>query len=432
MRYFLLILTFAVAIHAQSIDSLLNMAEKHHPALQAVKAKIEAARAKAKAVDIYPAPTVALEIAQIPYGTWDIINDANMNTLTISQMFMPDGKVKAMVKAEESQVAVLEEQYQALLRQFKARIVTHYLKIWEIEQKQQLLGEEAQLLTKMENLLTSKLISGDQNSGELLLLKLQKSENASKLLNLDNDRQTQLFMLTKTAVIHDGDLRSYQFKLPAADSLTVSLAELQSAVQRNPDLRAMDKMADMINLEQVAKNKDQIPDFMLSAMFMRMPKGMFVTENMAMEMGPEMHDPPTGSAYMYGLMLSFNLPFIWWHNDQFTYQKKSAGFEQESTLLSRTNMEYQMSNEVSEMYLKQQSAWRNIQFFRQNTVDAYNSVITNQIEQLSSGKGDMKMILEMEKMLLMQKMNYIMSQGEFYMLLNDLEKMSGMQLVNLK
>lgn len=62
-------------------------------------------------------------------------------------MFMPGGKVKAMVKAEESQVAVLEEQYQALLRQFKANIVTHYLKIWEIEQKQ-LLEEEWQLYLK--------------------------------------------------------------------------------------------------------------------------------------------------------------------------------------------------------------------------------------------------------------------------------------------
>lgn len=428
---YILILSTAFILKAQSIDSLVSLAENHHPEFLAVKAKIEAAKAKAQSVDIYPSPTVALEISQIPYGTWDIVNKANMNTLIVSQMFMPGGKVKAMVKAEESQISVIEQQYESLLRQFRYKIVNHYIKIWEIEQKSNLIREENLLLEKMDKNLTSRLSYSSFNSGELLLLKLQQSENLNKLLNFDNDKQAQLFMLLNVVGKHSEENNDFKFIMPEQDSLTISLNELKSALTTNPDLQAMDKMSEMINLEQIAKNKEQIPDFMLSAMFMRMPNGMFVTENMAMEVGPEMHIQKTGSAYMYGLMFSFNLPFVWWHNDQYTYQKKNSEFEQKSTLLSKNSMQYQMFNELGEIYLKQKSVWRNIVFYRKNIVNTYKESISNQIEQLSSNQSDLKMILDMEKMLLMQKMNYIMSQGEFYMILNELEQMSGKRLLKL-
>ena len=106
-KYFLILaLLFIPEIKAQSIDSLINEAIKNNPKLKSLQFKITASEKRSESVNSLPAPNFGIEFSQVPTNSINILNRANSNNFSISQMFPLGGKLNAMTEVESKNTLI--------------------------------------------------------------------------------------------------------------------------------------------------------------------------------------------------------------------------------------------------------------------------------------------------------------------------------------
>jgi outer membrane protein TolC len=418
---FILCISF-INLNAQSIDSLVNEALKNNPYIKSLGYKIQSSEHRAKSVDALPPPTVGFEISQVPFNTIDWFNEPISQNLTFSQMFHLGGKLEAMANAEKANINISSDNLNIYKINLSTNVKMSYFNLWQMDKKievqQEGIGLLNQLLSSIINLYEINKIS----QADIFTIKSEIAFNETQLLILKNQKEAEIYKMNKFL---GRDLNSKEISVSkelsinpfnqTQEDLEVILAD------NNPSLKKMNSMVEMNKLDIIANNADKSPDLMIQGMVMRMPKGMIITANSP----ADMNSVGMGVDYAYGLMASITLPFAPWSKGKFEAKEQELQADIQSIEFEKNDMQREMKTQLKTAFVKMKTSWDLIKLYSENVIPLYEQARSAQISSYQNNQTNLNTVIDANRMILMQSMNYFMAQADYQMAIAEIEMMVG-------
>ncbi len=412
-------------LNAQSIDSLISEALMNNPQLKALDFKINASEFRVESANTYPAPSIGIEFSQIPLDKLNVWDNAVSNNISISQMFPLGGKVSAMTDVARKNVKIEQDNLAVYKTRLTAELKMSYYTLWFVDRKIQLQKENIELLKKL--IISIEVLYQVNRIGQadLLTIKSELSSNEVQLKILEQQRESEIYKLNKLLGRDLSSKNIYAEEKIALSKLDYTEAQLSKTLsEQNPSLLKMNSMIEMNQSEIQANNKELIPDLMLSGMIMRMPRGMLLTSKTP----TAMIDGSGKTEIMFGLMASINLPFAPWSSKKFTAKEEELLASIKGIEHEKSDMEREMNSALKNSLVKLRTSNDLILLYSKNVIPSYELAAEAQASAYQNNQTTINTVLDTYRMLLMQEMNYFMSQADYQMAIAEIEMMIGKEL----
>ncbi|MCU7494415.1 MAG: TolC family protein [Ignavibacteria bacterium] len=422
----LMVFTFMPPVAwAQSVDSLVNEAIKNNPRLKSFEAKTRSAEFRAESFNSAQAPTLGIQFSEIPFGKYNIVNDALSNEVSLSQMFMLGGKISAMTESERKNAVVQGDNYKVYKVNLIGQVKMAYYGLWMNERKIEVQKRNIDLYNNLINYLTTNYSVNRASQADILTLKGEIASSQTQLVTLQREFESGTYKLNQ---LLGRDLSSGDIKIAKEipnDTLALTQAELEDMLANlNPSLKQMSNMVEMNKAMITANQKDRIPDLMLQAMVMRQPQGMILTSKTDLSMlSMGMEEPKT--EYMYSLMASITLPFAPWSKGKFQAREEELYAGIKGIEYEKSDMQRDMTAQLKASVTKYKTAEDLLKLYSGNVIPLYEQAAQAQLTAYQSNQTSVATIIDTYRMLLMQQMNYYMAQADLQMSLAEIEMMVG-------
>ncbi|RPI06112.1 MAG: TolC family protein [Ignavibacteriae bacterium] len=426
---FFLLLSQAIA---QPVDSLIQEAYKNNSQLKSFDYQIQAAGFRASSSRAWPAPTLGIELSQIPSNSSNMLTDAISNNISISQMFMLGGKLSAMSEMEKRKGRVLEQNRGAYEVQLRARIKMNYFQLWLLDRQIEVQMRSISLFNELVQNMQSHVMINRMRQADLFSIQAEVASEKSNLrelyskrVNLQNEVHSLLGRNDFTQTITtDSTLPSTEFVL--------SENQLSDKIRlANPSLIAMDRMKEMNDAEITSANRELFPDVMLQAMVMRMPNGMILTggqrsadaiQQIAMGM------PMQKTDWMYSVMASMTLPFAPWSSERSTAKADEMRSTTMSIEAEKNAMEREMIASLRSALNRYATADSLVRQYQNEILPLTRQSAEAQTVAYQTGQVPITTVLDSRRMELMKQDDYLMVQMNRQMALVEIEMMVGTPL----
>jgi outer membrane protein TolC len=276
------------------------------------------------------------------------------------------------------------------------------------------------ILRDMSESTSASLAVNRVSQADALLIKSETAVNELQLSQLLRQRDAEAVKLNKLLgreLSASGITPVKELpQIPAA----LDLSRLEGLVDDiNPDLARMDKMIAMNKSMITSNDRGQIPDLMVQAMLMRMPKGMILTSASDLSM------LSSKTEYMYSLMFSVNLPFAPWSKPSYDAKKEELLSGIEGIRLAKEDMSRDMKSKIKEALIKFQSALESERLYTETVLPLSEQAAASQRSAFGNGSANITAVLDANRMMLMNEMNLFMAQADARMALADIEMMTG-------
>lgn len=410
MLFSLFSITFAEQIQPLNLNELIDEAKKNNPDILAVQKRWEASKARIPQAKSLDNPTVGFEFMKIQKGTLKL--DRTMPTdrmLSISQMFPLFGKLslKGKIALVESQMIASEYKNKELevINEVKNAYYDLFMNYKEVE----LNWESLKFLESIARITEAKYIVGEIPQEEVFKVNLEIARLSNDIINLKQERlakQTRINTLLnrdpedplgipdlKEDISFDKNIRSlYQLTLLNQPELLI----FSYAIEKNKYAKSLAK-------------RSFFPDLMA-------------------EIG--LRGITAGGIGPWDLMLAFTVPFWFWAKQR--YEVREAIFNLEEAKSAYKAMENKAFSQVKDLTTKIEISKNKINLYKDNLIPILEASIESSLSGFRSGKGDLMMLLDTERMLIETKMNYYIALVEYNMNLADLERTIGTELREVK
>ncbi len=415
--------TSGLILKAQELDSLVAEAVKNNPQLISLKYKITASEKRRESVNTMPAPNFSVEFSQVPTNTADILNQSISNNFGLSQMFPLGGKLNAMAEVERKNTLVENDNYESYKINLVAQLKMTYFTIWLIDRKIEVQKENIGLINEIIKSMETAFYTNKINQADLLTLQSEVASEETQLLILEKQKEAQIYKLNKYL---GRSLDSKNISIPkdiSSSPVTAAQSKLEEILNAsNPDLRRMENMIEMNRAMIDANNRELIPDLMVQAMFMRMPRGMILTSKSDVMMV----DPKTET--MYSLMFSVNLPFAPWSVNKYKAKEAELYDGISSIEYELKEMKRDMISKLKEALVKYTTSVELNKLYEDKVVPLYSRAAESQLSAYQNNRTGVSTVLDSYRMLLMQKMNLYMAKADTQMALAEIEMMVGTKM----
>lgn len=409
-------------VKAQSIDSLAKEAVINNPLIRSLDYKIKASEFKAKSANASPPPTIGFELSQVPYNTLNWLNEPISQNLTFSQMFMLGGKIEAMTNVEKSNIVINRDNMQIYKINLIANIKMSYFNLWIVDKKIEVQLEGISLLNQLLNSITKLYEINKISQADIFTIKSEIAFNETQLLILKNQKEAEIYKMNK---LLGRDLNSKEIAVDKELSIkpfNFSQEELENMLANsNPSLKKMNSMIDMSKNDIIANSKEKIPDLMVQGMLMRMPRGMVLTTKSNLSMGNGMGTVDYG----YSLMASITLPFAPWSRDKYEAKEQELQVSIQSIESEKNDMQREMISQLKTAYVKMKTSWDLLKLYSENVIPLYQQARTAQVSSYQNNQANINTVIDANRMILMQTMNYYMAQADYQMAIAEIEMMVG-------
>lgn len=410
-------------VQAQSVDTLISEALSNNPALKSLELKTKSAGLRALSADSYPAPSLLVEFSGIPFGKYNLINDAFENRLSLSQMFMLGGKVAAMTEAEKKSASVIADNYGIYRIKLIADIKMSYYKLWMIQKKIEVQERNIALYNDLLRLLNTSYSVSRTGAADILSIRSEIASGNTQLVALKREFESESAQMNK---LLGRDLSSAPVSVASdlpKDTLNVSFEALgQRLGESNPSLKQMNSMADMNRAMLKANSREKIPDMMLQFMVMRQPQGMYLTTKTDLDM-LQMETPMT--EYMYSVMASFTLPFAPWSAKKYKAREEELYAGIKGIEFEKSDMQRDMLSQLRSAYNRYKTSADQSNLYSTEVIPLYEQAARAQLSAWQNNNTPVTVVIESYRMLLMQQMNYYMAESDIRMALAEIEMMTG-------
>jgi outer membrane protein TolC len=164
---------------------------------------------------------------------------------------------------------------------------------------------------------------------------------------------------------------------------------------------------------------------MVQGMFMRMPRGMILTSKTDLAM-LAMETPKT--EFMYSLMFSINLPFAPWSINKYKAKEEELYAGISSIEFEKSDMQREMTSQLKTALVKYTTAVDLTKLYSGKVIPLYTKATESQVSAYQNNRTGVTTVIDSYRMLLMQQMNYYMSQADTQMTLAEIEMMVGTTL----
>ena len=409
--------------NAQSLDSLVSEAVRNNPQLKSLQYKINSSEYRSESVNTLPPPTLGIEFNQIPTGKYNLWNDAQSNSLSLSQMFPLGGKLNAMSNVEKKNTLIQKDSYQSYKINLIAQVKMEYYTLWLLDRKIEVQGNNIKLLNDLINSVNVLYQVNKINQADLLTLKSEAASNQTQLIILQNQKEAEIYKLNKLLGRNLNSTSVYAVKELPTDTLNTSQQNLEAKLEQlNPELKKMSGMVEMNKAMIISNDKELIPDLMLQGMIMRMPQGMILTSKSDLSM------PMPQTGYMYSLMASITLPFAPWSANKYKAKDEELSSEIEGIEYQRNDMQREMISNLKNVLVKLKTSSELIKLDSTNVIPLYKQAADAQTSAYQNNRTNINTVIDSYRMLLMQEMNFYMAQADYRMSLAEIEMMVGEEL----
>jgi outer membrane protein TolC len=138
----------------------------------------------------------------------------------------------------------------------------------------------------------------------------------------------------------------------------------------------------------------------------------------------------TGSIGPWDLMLAFTVPLWFWTKQRYEVKEAIANIEEAEAAYQ--TMKNKTLAETKDLATKVEIARNKIKLYKNNQIPILESSIESSLSSYRSGRGDIMMLLDSERMLIETKMDYYQALVGYNMNLADLERNVGRDLSEVK
>jgi outer membrane protein TolC len=154
-----------------------------------------------------------------------------------------------------------------------------------------------------------------------------------------------------------------------------------------------------------------------------MPRGMILTSQ------SDLHMPDTETEIMYSLMFSINLPFAPWSIGKINNKEEELSSGINSIEMGKKDMQREMITNLKAALVKYKTARQLTELYDKKVIPLSTDATVSQTAAYQNGKTGITTIIDSYRMLLMQQMNYYMSEADVQMSLAEIEMMVGKSLI---
>jgi len=410
-------------LYAQPVDSLVVEALKNNPQLKSLQFKITASEKRAESINTLPAPNFSLEFSQVPTNSFDVLNQSISNNFALSQMFPLGGKLNAMAEVERKNTLVEGNNYDVYKINLTAQIKMSYYTLWLFDRKIEVQKKSIALINELIKSTESSYYTNKINQADVLTLQSEIASYETQLLILEKQKEAGIYNLNKLLGRNLDSKEVYAIADFPSEILSSSQSKLEELLgSTNPSLKKMSGMIEMNKAMIDANNRELIPDLMIQGMIMRMPQGMILTSKSDLSM----LDPKTET--MYSLMFAINLPFAPWSINKYKAKEQELYAGINSIEYEKSDMQREMTSELKSALVRYNTAVDLIKLYNEKVIPLYSKAAESQVSAYENNKTSVTTVIDSYRMLLMQQMNYFMSEADTQMSLAEIEMMVGTTL----
>jgi outer membrane protein TolC len=363
-------------------------AAKNNPRLTAADAKVKASEANERSQRSLEAPQVAMEFYQSPVSSFPNPFKNQMEyDYSIQQMIPFPGKLGAMALSEQKRTDMLaadrKTEEQEIIRNVKELYFDLYLKYRQLE----LNGQTQTLVREFVKIARTQYENGAGKQSDILRAQTELSTfvNDSIVLNQQiKSMEGMINALCNRPVTTDiGFVPEIS---PTMKSYDLN-ALLFIAEKNRPELKSMVKAIEMQQAERVATQKEYLPDFMVRGMYKQMMQG----------------------SDDWSLMIGATVPIAPWSRGKISSGARQADENIRMAQSERENMINMISSEVNDALLKVESAKERLKLSRESVIPQAEQTLESALTAYRTGKEEFLTLIEIQRMLVMAKLDYHMA-----------------------
>lgn len=359
----------------QTLERWVEDAQLHHPTSSAAHWGVDAARAQVPGTQAWMPPSSQLQFQ----------SDGRID-LALTQMIPGPGKTGSQKAVREAQLEMGRSDSAESLRKLALSVREAAWMEWMAWQKLRLLEEQVEAATRLHEAVLRNQAAGmaTPTEGWLAQVRVRQLKVQAEAQRAEAQIATQ--MRQSLAGAGEGPLVAEEAKAPDWDDST-----LLAALESRPDLRSMQRDAAMQEAMKEAMRKSLVPDFMVGGMLMRMQNGM------------------PG----WGVMAGMTLPFAPWSRGMADAEIASGSARGHERMMRRETMRRMARTEVFDHAAKARTAWMALREIDSTLLPGQDRAAADTRARYASGKEMLSMVLAMEDMIRMTRMEAIMRRGEY-------------------
>jgi outer membrane protein, heavy metal efflux system len=392
------------------LDPLIQEALKNNPGMVAAKKRWEASLARVPQAKSPEDPAIGLTLEKIPRGTFKL--DRTMSEdrmLSIAQALPFFGKLSLKGK-----IAVVEAQIRAAeYKQTELDIINEvknaYYDLFMNSRETRLNQESLEFLQSIAKIAEAKYSVGDMPQEALFKVTLEIANLNVKALNLKQENAAKTARLN-TLLNRDPESPLGEPVLSEDASFTPEAAYLYKLTLENqPELLTFSYAIEKNKYAKSLAKKSFFPDLMMEIVQRGITSG---------SIGP------------WDLSLALSVPLWFWTKQRYEVKEAIANLEEAQAAYSV--MKNRVLSETKDLVTKIEIAKNKINLYKNNSIPLLESSLASSIAGFQSGKGELMVLLDTERMLIDTKMDYYKALIAYHMSLADLERSAGGALKEVK
>jgi outer membrane protein TolC len=389
------------------LNGIIQEAINSNPSLKAAGNKIDAAKASERYARSLDPPQVAVEFYQAPVtGFPNPFRDQMEYDYSIQQMFPFPGKLGSMAKAEQRRTEMYSADRQTREQDIVRNVKTLYFDLYLKNRQSEINHETRALVREFVDIARKQYELGMGKQSDILRAQTELSSLERDSIVLVQQRKSMEGMLdalcNRPVTAEIGFIPEIEPSLRAYDLGTL----LALAEKNRPELKSMQYDVEMKQAERRASGKEFLPDFMVRGTYKQM----------------------TSLPDDWSLMIGATVPIAPW-----SLGKNSSGNSRNDANIKTAqgdldNMKNMIASEVNDALLKVKSSTERLTLSRESAIPQAQQTLVSAMASYRTGKEEFLMLIDIQRMLAMAKLDYHMAVMNLLDSQSQLERAVGMNL----
>jgi Outer membrane protein len=363
-------------------------AAQNNPTLKSADAKVQASAASAKAQKSLDPPQLAVEFYQAPVASFPNPFKNQMEyDYSIQQMIPFPGKLGAMATAENKRTDMLRADRQTMEQDIVRNVKSLYFDLYLKNRQIEINHETRKLVRGFVDIARKQYEVGMGKQSDILRAQTELSSLGNDSIVLVQERKSMEGMLN---ALCNRPLTTEIGFVPEIDPVlpTYDLSTLMAIAEKNrPELRSMQTGIEMQQAERLTAQKDYLPDFMIRGMYKQMMQ----------------------SSDDWSLMIGATVPIAPWSHGKISSGTNRADANIKMAQGERENMINMIASEVNDALLKVESSKERLKLSRESVIPQAEQTLESALSAYRTGKQDFLMLIDIQRMLVMAKLDYHMA-----------------------
>ena len=372
--------SWAQSGRSASLDSLIAEALHNNPRIHAAREESAASYSRIRQTTSFEPPQAGIEFHQTPLKSFpNPIKNGLETDYSIQQTFPFPGKRAAKGDAARNSAVMTERNIGALERQVIHEVKSAYFALYLADRSLNINSRIQDLLRELIAVASRQYEVGSGRQSDILKAQTELSMLSLSTIHLQRDKKvTEARVNTlagrppamSIAPVEDIEKAFPALRIEQIDSL---------ALEKRPELQAMDYNIRMRKAELAVSRKERMPDFMVRLMY----------KDMTMS-GPD----------YWSTMFGFTIPESFWSKGKVRSKIEESGINIRKAQAESANMKNEVFLQVHEAYENVEANRKSIDYYRNSLIPQAEQTLQAVTDGYRAGTGDFMAVIDAARMLL--------------------------------